>query len=88
MLYDTILVLLVQAEFLNHAVQAILEMYGDGKRGSSVESVMVVGHSLGGMVTRSAIMIIVLFPTLHSFTSDAGSNGGASETLLSPVCVG
>lgn len=41
-----------QAEFFNHAVQAILELYNDWNGSSSMKSVMVVGHSLGGMVTR------------------------------------
>lgn len=44
-----------QAEFLNHAVEAILALYresSDGKGGGAVESVMIVGHSLGGLVAR------------------------------------
>lgn len=41
-----------QAEFLNHAVEAILALYGDGKGASAVESVMIVGHSLGGLIAR------------------------------------
>lgn len=42
-----------QAEFLNHAVEAILALYNSGgKGGAAVESVMVVGHSLGGLITR------------------------------------
>lgn len=41
-----------QAEFLNHAVEEILGLY-DGQEGARpVSSVMIVGHSLGGMVTR------------------------------------
>lgn len=41
-----------QADFLNHAVEVILGLY-EGQEGTRpVSSVMVVGHSLGGMVTR------------------------------------
>lgn len=41
-----------QAEFLNHAVEAILALY-NGKGGVPfADSVMVIGHSLGGVVTR------------------------------------
>lgn len=43
-----------KADFLNQAVEAILALYTDASRGGAhpVESVMVVGHSLGGVVTR------------------------------------
>eukprot|EP00903_Cladosiphon_okamuranus_P012207 g11449.t1 len=43
-----------QAEFLNHAVEAILGLYSDVP---AVESVMVVGHSLGGLITRTAFIL-------------------------------
>eukprot|EP00752_Nemacystus_decipiens_P014209 g12638.t1 len=43
-----------QAEFLNHAVEAILDLYSDVP---AVESVMVVGHSLGGLVARTAFTL-------------------------------
>ncbi|CAM9788395.1 unnamed protein product, partial [Hapterophycus canaliculatus] len=44
-----------QADFLNHAVEAVLALYTRDEGGAhSVESVMVVGHSLGGIVTRQA----------------------------------
>lgn len=39
----------LQAEFLNHAVEAVLALYSDVP---AVESVMVVGHSLGGLIAR------------------------------------
>lgn len=42
-----------QAEFLNHAVEAILELYTeDGAASSFAPSVMIVGHSYGGIVAR------------------------------------
>ncbi|CAM9487282.1 unnamed protein product [Ectocarpus fasciculatus] len=45
------------AEFLNHAVEAILALY-TGKGGvPSADSVMVVAHSLGGVVTRAAFTL-------------------------------
>ncbi|CAM9406051.1 unnamed protein product [Ectocarpus sp. 6 AP-2014] len=45
------------AEFLNHAVEAILDLY-TGKGGVPfADSVMVVGHSLGGVVTRAAFTL-------------------------------
>lgn len=45
---------ILQADFLNHAVEAILELYADTGNGGthSVESVMIVGHSLGGVIAR------------------------------------
>lgn len=41
-----------QAEFLNHAVDVIVKLY-EGEEGvRPVASVLIVGHSLGGMVAR------------------------------------
>lgn len=42
----------MQAEFLNHAVGAVLELYSEGKASSPRTSVMILGHSLGGLVAR------------------------------------
>ena len=41
-----------QAEFLNHAVEVILKLYEGGEGARPVSSVLIVGHSLGGMVAR------------------------------------
>ncbi|CAN0477228.1 unnamed protein product, partial [Scytosiphon promiscuus] len=43
---------LCQAEFLNHAVEVILGLYEGEEGARAVSSVMIVGHSLGGMVAR------------------------------------
>lgn len=57
----------LQAEFFNHAVQAILALYDDGD--VSVSSVMIVGHSLGGIVARlvktKALVNAVLTESAH-----------------------
>lgn len=47
--------LLDQAEYLNDAINYILQMYRDN--GKDVSSVMLLGHSMGGVVSRLAISL-------------------------------
>lgn len=47
--------LLDQAEYLNDAVKYILDMYRDN--GQDVSSVILLGHSMGGVVSRLAISL-------------------------------
>lgn len=59
------IVVTFQADFLNHAVEAILALYADGNSredGSSINSVIIVGHSMGGLVARYGFMLL---PTVY-----------------------
>lgn len=55
------IVVILQADFLNHAVEAILALYADDNSpndGSSINSVVIVGHSMGGLVARYSLMLL------------------------------
>lgn len=44
---------ILQADFLNHAVETILALYAD-----DINSVIIVGHSMGGLVARYGLLLL------------------------------
>ncbi|KAI9481388.1 MAG: PGAP1-like protein-domain-containing protein [Benjaminiella poitrasii] len=48
--------LLDQAEYMNQAIERILSLY-DSNQSSSPTSVILVGHSMGGLVARTMLML-------------------------------
>lgn len=48
---------LIQAIFINDALEAILALYRAGSASTPVPSIIIVGHSVGGMTARTAITL-------------------------------
>ena len=79
--------LLTQATFVNDAIRTILEMYdsdAESKRPKSKKGVkvMLVGHSMGGMVARTAVLL-----SNHPVTNALGNNTDKNTPLTAACAV-